>query len=244
MFKKKKTLNNIKWMPASFEAWQKVRFPQPSKSYIPQWYKDIPLWENNKKDVKIFKDGSWESNATVKKCVPFIDTFLTGYIQELWCDVVFYENDDGSIGYEHNAKVDPISKRETKLLPNNGMWHNEEFVWKTQWEPQTPEGYSSLYVHPLNRIDLPFYTLSGIIDTDNWPISGNYPFLLNKNFLGTIKRGTPIYQIIPIKRETWTSEEIEFDQNVENVINNKLKTLKSHIVDGYRNEFWEKKNYG
>ena len=218
--------------------------PVPLSKFVPQWYKDIPLWEGNKKNVKIFKDGSWESNATLKKCVPFMDTFLTGYIQELWCDVIFYENDDGSIGYEHNGKIDPISKRESKLLPNNGMWHNEEFVWKTQWEPKTPEGYSSLYIHPLNRIDLPFYTLSGIIDTDDWPIAGNYPFLLNKNFLGEIKRGTPMYQIIPIKRETWVSEEVEFNKNIEKEINEKVSTVKSHIVDGYRNEFWKKKNYG
>jgi|688.fasta_scaffold196974_2 hypothetical protein len=243
MFKKKKVANNIKWIPASLNAWQKVRMPQSSKAYVPEWYKKIPLWENGEKRVDTFADGSWESNATLRKCVPFMDTFLAGYIQELWCDIVFYKNDDGTLGWDHNAKEDPISQRPSSHLPNSDNWHNIEFVWKTQWEPQTPEGYSSLYVHPLNRIDLPFYTLSGIIDTDNWPIAGNYPFLLNKNFLGTIKRGTPIYQIIPIKRETWTSQEVEFSQDVEDLINKKLSTVKSHIVDGYRNEFWEKKKY-
>lgn len=241
---KKKNPNNIKWIPDSLDAWEKVSSPKPSKRYIPEWYKNIPLWHDGKKDIKFFEDGNFETNATVKKCVPFMDTFLTGYIQELWCDIIFYKKDDNSIAYEHNYHTDPISKREkTSLRLDKKMWHGEEFAWKTQWEPQTPEGYSSLYIHPLNRIDLPFFTLSGIIDTDNWPITGYYPFILNKNFVGKIERGTPIYQIIPMKREEWKTEELERDAETEKMILDKTALLKSHVTDGYREEFWEKKKY-
>lgn len=246
--KKKQPLDQkIKWIPESPISWKTTRSPDASKKYVPEWFKNIPLWNSEKKEVKMNPDGSYDINSTVKKCVPFMDSFLIGYIQELWCDITFYYNDDGTVGFEHNGVEDPIAIRDSTHLPIGEKFYSLELVWKTKWEPLTPNGYSSLYVHPLNRIDLPFHTLSGVIDTDQWPISGNFPFLLEKSFIeknGTLFRGTPIYQIIPIKRENWSQEEIFFDHDVEEMIQEKIKLLKSHLGDGYKKEFWDKKSYG
>jgi hypothetical protein len=64
--------------------------------------------------------------------------------------------------------------------------------------------------HPLNRTDLPFYTLSGIVDSDNYMGEGKVPFFIKKDFTGIIPAGTPIVQIIPIKTdEVWKSEKAE-----------------------------------
>lgn len=242
--KKKSYLQKIKWIPESNNSWNLTKSPTPAKNHIPKWFKDIPLWHDKEKKINIHPSGEYDINSTVKKCVPFMDTFLTGYIQTLWCDIIFYKNDNGSINFEHNGYDSPIGIRDKTHLPIDDRWYPNEFVWQTKWEPLTPPGYSTLYIHPLNRIELPFFTISGIIDTDNWPVTGSYPFLLKNNFVGEIKRGTPIYQMIPLKREHWESEEIIFDKNVEKFINYKVNILKSYRGDGYRNEFWEKKNYG
>lgn len=244
-FFNKKELNHkqIKWIPESNNSFSHIKPPLPAKNYVPQWFKNIPLWHEKEKIINMHQNGEYEINSTVKKCVPFMDTFLIGYIQELWCDIIFYENDKGEINFQHNGDYDPIEIREKTHLPIDDRWYSKEFVWKTKWEPLTPVGYSTLYVHPLNRIDLPFFTVSGVIDTDNWPITGTYPFLLKRGFTGKLERGTPIYQIVPLKREQWESEDTVFDKDVEKIIKNKIIALKSHNGDGYRKEFWEKKNY-
>ena len=44
-----------------------------------------------------------------------------------------------------------------------------------------------MITHPHNRHDLPFTTLSGIIDSDDWNAPVFTAFFLKRNFMGTIK---------------------------------------------------------
>jgi hypothetical protein len=60
-----------------------------------------------------------------------------------------------------------------------------------------------LLTHPLNREDLPFHVTSGIIDSDVFFNAGNIPFFIKEDFEGVIPKGTPIAQLIPIKRYDW-----------------------------------------
>jgi hypothetical protein len=106
-----------------------------------------------------------------------------------------------------------------------------------------PKGYSALYVSPLNRHDLPFYTLSGIVDSDSHIQSekdSNIPFLLKNNFSGIIKKGTPLYQIIPIKRDSWDSKFNEFNKE-ENIV--ETQKLRQHFWGAYKKIHWKKKEY-
>lgn len=240
MFNSKK---NIKWVPLNYETELIVPAPKPSKTCIPEWYKNAPAWMNNKKEVTQYPDGQWDSNATFKKCIPFLDPFLTGYIQELWCDITFYSNGD-RVEFTYNSTIPPINERKgTSYLSMGEMFYQQEFVWNTQWEPITPKGYSTLYTQPYNRINLPFYSLTGIIDTDVWSVPGNYPFLIYKGFSGTIPAGTPMYQMFPYKRDSWQSINLPATTDTENFIENSLKKLKSHVTDGYKKLYWSKKYY-
>jgi hypothetical protein len=74
------------------------------------------------------------------------------------------------------------------------------------WFYETPPGYSVLVTHPMNRYDLPFIVQSGIIEADIWGLPVFVAFFLNRNFRGTIPKGTPIFQMIPIKRDSWQME--------------------------------------
>ena len=97
-----------------------------------------------------------------------------------------------------------------------------------------------LLSHPFNRFDLPFTTLSGIIDADGILARGNIPFFIKEGFEGIVKQGTPIFQIIPFKRENW---------NVENDIRLKDRgkrniSLASRVIRGwYKDNIWHKKEY-
>jgi hypothetical protein len=62
-----------------------------------------------------------------------------------------------------------------------------------------------LFTHPVNRTDLPFTTLTGLVDCDlycdnliNFPARWHDP-----SFNGVLPKGTPVVQCMPVKREEW-----------------------------------------
>jgi hypothetical protein len=75
------------------------------------------------------------------------------------------------------------------------------------WTAETPPGYSLLFTHPINRSDLPFTTLSGLVDCDTFHHSPiHFPARWHDaNFNGTLPKGTPVAQCIPVKREIWNA---------------------------------------
>ena len=80
------------------------------------------------------------------------------------------------------------------------------------WTVQAPPGYSLLFTHPVNRSDLPFTTLTGLVDCDryhdNWI---NFPaHWHDADFSGVLPRGTPVAQCYPVKRQTWLARTATF----------------------------------
>jgi hypothetical protein len=199
--------------------------PKPSKDYIPEWYKKAPFW---------------------KACTPFLDSFLTGYTVELWQDIEILKSDSRNLIIKWDEKNSaPIDYRDPEVTKDFSITTSEyestHFIWKSPYAMQTPKGYSLLITHPLNRLDLPFTTLSGVIDADTQPISdGAIPFFFKKDFYGVIKKGTPIFQVIPFKRENW---ELKMEKEVYDKAKDYSKTSRLISQDFYRNFLWNKKSY-
>ncbi len=216
--------------------------PKPAKNYFPKWYKDMPAFHERPDGNQIF---------TASRCIPFLDSFTSGYIYELVCDVqIQYKGKDKSTGedlisYGWVGDLRPMSTRKEEFgTPNvfpvfDGYYHTE-IHWNSFWEPSTPNGYSTMYHHPSNRFDLPFHTMTGIIDTDGWSIPGPIPFLIKKGFEGIIPCGTPIVQTTFIKRDNWESSADIF--NEKEYLNTKHKAKKI-LLGGYKKAFWSKKSY-
>jgi hypothetical protein len=68
-----------------------------------------------------------------------------------------------------------------------------------------PPGYSLLVTHPFNRPDLPFVTLTGLIDADRYRDNFiHFPaHWCDVEFKGVLAKGTPVAQCVPLKRDTW-----------------------------------------
>ena len=49
-----------------------------------------------------------------------------------------------------------------------------------KWLIKTPPGYSCLFIHPMNRVENRFKLIEGIVDTDTYVNTINFPFILNK----------------------------------------------------------------
>jgi hypothetical protein len=234
-------MKKIKFIPSSLEVFDFVDLPKPSKNYIPFWYQDTKI-KNFKKYPNFNSSGNLDYE-NIKMCMPFLDTFLTGYIQETWCDI-FIENKNNVVSYSFCSSPQIISIREnTNINDENFLqyFHKAEFIWKQPWIPKTPKNYSVLITHPLNRHDLPFYTLSGIIDSDLFyhTQNGNLPFFIKKDFTGLIPKGTPMFQVIPIKRDKWFCQKEKYLKKYEK----KFFEKKSVFWEFYKRNMWQKKEY-
>lgn len=217
---------------------------EPSYNHIPQWYKDSKTKLQNKlveSELNMFNQSA--TNSTYKNCTPFIDAMTSGYMAILTEDIEVVKVDEKQQILWRNKQRQVISHHDN--FQWNGIEHLEDYspaVFKFENEIvlSTPKGYSCLFTQPFNRPDLPFYIMSGVVDTDQYPLPVNFPFFLNKNFSGIIEAGTPIVQILPFKREKWQKQEEEFDQEYSKRANH---SFFSKIVKSYRNQFWTKKEY-
>jgi hypothetical protein len=235
-------INKITFIPASTQTELVVPSPKPTKKYLPNWYKDImPV---TYKSLKFDNSGNIKTN--IKNCIPFMDIMTSGYIQESWVDIEIKENNNridyfyGGVS-GHDAPI-PMSHRDASSVPVQEDFYPFEFVWNQVWFPKLPKGYSYLLCHPFNRIELPFYTIGGIVDADkyNASIGGNIPFYIKKGFSGTIPLGTPLYQIIPFKRDNWKSVFEKYNENKAKLSNYNVRKF---FVGGYKKQYWSKKEY-
>ena len=71
------------------------------------------------------------------------------------------------------------------------------------WTIELEDGWSLLAMHPVNRDDLPFRTVTGLVDADRFNAVGiNFPAVwLDERFDGVLPRGTPIAQCCAVPRE-------------------------------------------
>jgi len=206
----------------------------PAKSLIPKWFKDTPTLKIGKPDDK----------KNFKNCATFTDSFLTGYMLTTICDIdvrlIPGQMPDIKMPYEL------ITARESLnggLMPLPDGYHNIHFAWMNGFHLKTPKGYSLLITHPFNRHDLPFYTLTGVVDSDDIAMSsGIMPFFLKSNFEGVIPKGTPFAQVVPIKRESWEAENDE--SLLKDDWRKSLYLFRSSFAgDWYKKTQWKKKDY-
>ena len=206
--------------------------PKPASRYIPEEYKKLERFRN-----KNYQD------VTIKACVPFLDSLTMGYI----------------IPFDQDYLVDPVENEfvltPAKRSPDDADYHSKGQLppeWQkksgenagkfmNKWLIKTPPGYSCLFIKPMNRIESRFEIISGVVDTDSYVSLINFPFILNKRdeqFL--IKKGEPMVQVIPFKRESYKMWSGFY---FEKLHNKTTDLLMSKFIDRYKQLFWKKKSY-
>ena len=240
---------DIRFVPIGKVAATATQHPKPARSYIPEWWKGIDSFLGGKADY--LSDSSL--NTSVKHCMPYIDALTGGYIQELSSDVYIdiskNSKDEFVIKINHSLQIPGLIPVRYRTYPKGSNiqrfpegYYPIEFTWSENWIVDTPDGWSTLYTHPMNRYDLPFITMSGMVDTDRGRVNvdGSIPFYIKEGFSGVIPAGTPIYQMIPVKREPWKSDIEEYS---EYRYFRDLPRLKKYFTGGYVKNIWHKKRY-
>lgn len=214
--------------------------PRPARNYIPDWYVNIDRHLNNKPQSTLE-----QTSKSVKTCVPFLDSMTSGYTIELWTDIQIHQTPDGPMiipaAWPNPTTMRHAPQNETIPVPMGCGPHH--LTWLVPFHFQTPPGYSLMFQHPHNRFDLPFVSLSGVVDADaeGGITKGNFPFFLKEGFEGIIPVGTPLLQVTPFRRERWLAEkDVSILDN-----NDRLFFLASRLINGgfYKSRAWKKKYY-
>ena len=236
--------------------------PAPVRSHIPDWYlqKDkhvklsdgrypISFWKDKDGKTEPYRQLSWKS------CPAILDIFMTGYYLFTPCDIEIkisgeYRNEyDISVSKEyegHNHTKFCSIRREEEGFPTPYGYSPVHLVWRPNWYPQVPEGYTVLFTHPININNLPFRTISGFVDYAQEIVGpGNLPFFIQENWEGIIPAGTPYAQLIPIRNESWNHEIINNSpEEIEDFFKRKHKEdIVGPSQTKYKQRSWLKKNY-
>lgn len=236
----------IKFVPGFVGHSGRLTAPVPGVSTVPEWYRSLSRFDKSNDDITLgVKNNIGTDGAMVatKMCMPFFDALTGGYHYVLEDDLYVDMDTDGRPIISWNGDVMLVDKRPTLELPLPDNCHPIHYGWRMNWYYETPPGYSVLITHPMNRFDLPFYTMSGIVESDIWGLPVFTAFFLKRNFIGVIPKGTPIFQIIPFKRDSWELEEAETEEELDKY-ELMAENRRSRLYGYYKETAWIRKIFG
>lgn len=246
----------------SFRPWlnkESNNVPTPTQTVIPQWYKDadrfakMPNGEYYKapKEVCPFpKEGTTDDYGKIptwKACPAIMDAFSTGYVFKTPCDLVFAKNAQGIINVtvsETKYKDFCTQRPPMPQFEHPKGYYDYHFAWSSDWGLELPEGYSALFMTPMNRFDLPFLNTTGVVDSDKVHLLGSFPFFIIDGWEGTIPAGTPYLQVLPFKRENWEHQiDILNQSDMYGKMIDNANFYRQPDGGVYKNKVWSRREY-
>ena len=181
--------------------------PFPAVQGLPDWFKVMPH--------KVFNPSLGMETQTVKKCPSFVDAMAYGFLIPLAADLEirhgeFSWNSEIREGFAGGFSHSPIDFHDPSQVAGTPFFNDDRYIIKFNcfWTIEAPPGYSLLFTHPVNRVDLPFTTVTGLIDSDTFhdmPMSFAARWDV-PDFNGVLPKGTPVAQCLPVKRESWSGQ--------------------------------------
>ena len=208
--------------------------------------KNLPDWFTNAKPYSVTDSLTMINgvpNFTFKKCTPMLDGMSAGYIIPLWTDIFIEIKDNNPIiSWKNQNAVFEIHGIDSQNITPPPGYTNLVFKYLSCWIPETPKGYSCIFVPPLGHHDIPFRPIPAIVDTDRSKLEIVQPMWLQKDFTGIVEKGTPLVQVIPFKRDDWNST---FDYYEDGYYHNVVaeKNFRGTIVGNYIKNHWSKKRF-
>lgn len=202
----------------------------PSSKFIPSWWKKTPK--------SSFNLETFENRNTARSCLSIIETFKTGFIQPMWCDLAI------SIDSESNYKCqfsDPSSVIHVHSNEQFIDFYEDYFFFKldSPWKILSSTKTKIIVIDPfyLTNSPKPFINPYGFLEIEMCKPLNSFLFLNKKqpqNIL--IKAGTPMQQIVALtdKPVKLVTEVISNDKykllgniaKVHNFTNSGLETLR------------------
>jgi hypothetical protein len=211
--------------------------PIPAVLGLPAWYRALPQ--------KALSPITGLEIHGVKKCPPFIDAMTFGFLIPLAIDLTVQDGEftwsfDVPKGLVSEYPQSPISIHDPYQVAGTPFFDEDRFIIKFNgfWTIEAPPGYSLLFTHPANRGDLPFTTLTGLVDCDAFhDVPIDFPARWHdEQFNGVLPKGTPVAQCVPVKRDNWTAR---FEALTSEAITRmmEMKEILARETDIYRRHY-------
>jgi hypothetical protein len=177
--------------------------PLPAKAALPDWLRQMA--------PRVPSEVHQRSIRTVKQCPPFVDAMTHGFMILLPCDITVRDERFSwdwplpPLTLPDHPRA-PLSFHVPEQIAGSPLAHGARAALKFNgfWTIELEPGWSLMAVHPVNRDDLPFRLVTGLVDADRFVDIGiNFPAVwIDPSFDGVLPRGTPIAQCYPVPRET------------------------------------------
>jgi hypothetical protein len=187
--------------------------PVPARSGLPDWLRAMP--------AKAHSEIHGRDIRTVKQCPPFVDAMAYGVLIPLPCDLTI---DKGSFSWAWDIPEPttsghpraPLSFHVAPQFAGAPFARSEQAAIKFNsfWTIELERGWSLFATHPVNRDDLPFRLITGLVDADLFHDGGiNFPAVWTEpNYSGVLPKGTPVAQVFAVPRTTLELEFASFDE--------------------------------
>ncbi len=179
--------------------------PLAAQAAFPDWLRRMA--------PRTLSDVHQRSIRTVKQCPPFVDAMAYGFVVLLPCDVHVAAGQFSwdwplpALALDKHPRA-PLSFHVPEQLEGSPLARGLQSAIKFNsfWTIELEEGWSLMVVHPINRDDLPFRLITGLVDADRFSDVGiNFPAVwIEPDFTGILPRGTPIAQCYPVPRQATT----------------------------------------
>ena len=218
----------------------------PAAKALPDWYKQ----------ASILKEGDPPyAPQHIKACMPFFDAMTQGYIVPLWSDIyvstVFdeetgqpcpafeWQESPSSPGQVFNHH--PTQTEGMPLMEEGKAMGANSFKFSNPWLIQTPKGYSTLFVGPLNGGNPHFQMIPAIVATDSYFNNISFPFVWTgpEDYEGVISQGTPLIQVIPFKRDDFQHEIKTMTEKDTNLVRSTSARISQGFTGVYK-QLWRK----
>ena len=179
------------------------------RSALPDWLRAMP--------AKAHSEIHGREIRTVKQCPPFVDAMAYGVLVLLPCDVTV---NSGSFSWDWNIPEPATSGHPRAPLSFHvpAQFAEAPFAREGQaaikfnsfWTIELEPGWSLFATHPVNRDELPFRLISGLVDADRFHDGGiNFPAIWTRpDFSGVLPKGTPVAQVFAVPR---AAPQLEFE---------------------------------
>src|SRR5918999_2386156 len=144
--------------------------PVEAQRSLPRWLRDLPGVD----DAHL---SATNNGLTVKRCMPFLDALSVGWIIPLAATVRLEISDDGTnvtAGWEFDREM--VSNHGAFQGAGNPFGPRPPMKFHNHWTIRTAEGWSCLFLPPINRPNEVVQVLGGLVDTDTYASPVNFPF--------------------------------------------------------------------
>lgn len=173
-----------------------IAAPVPAREALPDWFRRLAPVDRNHLSTT-------DNALTVKRCMPFLDALMAGWMLPLAATVRVEISDNGQTvhtGWDFDKTM--VSNHHTYQVNGHPLQPRPPCKFHNHWTIRTPKGWSCLFVPPLNQPNGVIEVAAGIVDTDEYTSLIHFPFFATApDGLYTLEKGTPLVQVIPFRRD-------------------------------------------